>query len=150
MPKGGHNKKPTVLKLVQGTARPDRVPTNEPKPLPIAPDPPPGLDRYGREAWNRLAPLLERQGLLTEDDAEVFWTFCQTWSQLRKAVRELNRMNPRDEDYRKVAVTVENARKDLRLLAVEFGLTPAARSRIDLPQAEDEDNGALERLWTTR
>nr|PZN59463.1 MAG: phage terminase small subunit P27 family [Sphaerobacter thermophilus] len=150
MPRGGHNRKPTVLKVIQGNPGKRALNKNEPKPRPIAPEPPPGLDRFGREAWRRLAPLLERQGLLTEDDAELFWAFCQTWSQLRKAVRELNKMNPRDEDYRKVAVTVENARKDLRLLAVEFGLTPAARSRIDLPQAEDEADGALERLWTTR
>src|SRR5690606_15032073 len=103
MPRGGpHNRKPTALKVLQGTARPDRVKKGEPKPRPIAPEPPPGLDRFGKEAWRRLAPLLERQGLLTEDDAELFWAFCQTWSQLRKAVRELNKMNPRDEDYRKV------------------------------------------------
>lgn len=150
MPKGGHNRKPTKLKIIQGTARPDRVPANEPKPRPIAPDPLPGLDRFGKQAWRRLAPMLDRLGLLTEADAEMLWALCQTWSQLRKAVRELNRLSPSDPDYRRIAVTVENARKDLRLLGAEFGLSPASRSKIDLPDTGDENNGALEKLWTTR
>ena len=141
---------PTRLKVLKGTDRPDRVNKNEPKPKPIAPDPPPGLDRFGKQAWQRLAPMLERLGLLTEADAEMLWTFCDTWSVLRRAVRELQKLNPTDDNYRRVAVTVENARKDLRLLGAEFGLTPASRSKIDLPDQGDDADGALEKLWTTR
>ncbi len=151
MPKGGaRNKKPTQLKILQGTNRADRAKRNEPKPAPLMPAQPPGLDEFGLEAWRRLAPILCRLGLLTEADGEAFWALCQTWSQLRKALLELNGMNPRDDDYRKVALTVEKARTDFRLMAIEFGLTPASRSRIDLPEIGDEGDGALEKLWTTR
>ncbi|MBT9169006.1 MAG: hypothetical protein DDT19_02358 [Syntrophomonadaceae bacterium] len=59
-------------------------------------------------------------------------------------------MSPCDSNYRHVAVTVEAARKDFRQLATEFGLTPASRSRINLPNTRDETDGALEKLWATR
>src|SRR5690554_1857088 len=111
---------PTRLKVLKGTDRPDRVNANEPMPDPIAPTPPPGLDHFGKQAWERLSPMLERLGLLTEADAEMLWAFCQTWSQLRKSARELNKLSPADDNYRRVAVTVENARKDLRLIGSEF------------------------------
>jgi phage terminase small subunit len=41
----------------------------EPKPTPLAPDPPAFLVGRALEVWHELAPELERMGLLTAADA---------------------------------------------------------------------------------
>ncbi len=89
MPRGGQNRKPSNLKLVQGTFRPDRASGDEPKPRPLVPDPPPGMDYYALRAWRRLAPILERLGLLTEADTEMFISLCDAWGRLERARRRL-------------------------------------------------------------
>ena len=140
MVRGGRNAKPTSLKLLQGTARPDRVNANEPKPAAADLTVPPGLDTYGRQAWKRWAPLLQGLGILTEVDVDVLALLCDAYSQWRRASRAVRRIDPTSEAYRKVAVSVEKARDQMRMFATEFGMTPASRSRLQVvaPEAVDE------------
>lgn len=152
MPKGGHNKKPTALKVIHGTARADRLKANEPKPTPIAPDPPSWLDRTAKAIWRKYAPMLERLGLLTEADGESLAAYCQAVSRYMAAVKRLKKVareSPDDiELIRKAEVSVEKAEHSMRLLANEFGLTPAARSRIDVPpEAAKDGESILEKIW---
>jgi P27 family predicted phage terminase small subunit len=153
MPKGGcRNKKPTVLKVLQGTARPDRIKKGEPKPAPVAPPPPAWLDRRARATWRKYAPMLERLGLLTEADGESFAAYCQAVSRYVTAVKRLKKVGREAPDdielIRKAEVSVEKAEQSMRLLGNEFGLTPAARSRIDVaPEASDAGESILEKMW---
>jgi phage terminase small subunit len=64
---------------------------------------------------------------------------------LKKVVRE----NPDDiELIRKAEISVEKAEQSVRLLGNEFGLTPAARSRIDVPlEAANDAESILEKIW---
>lgn len=103
------------------------------------PKPPPGLDRYARDAWNRHAPALVRLGLLTEQDVDLLAAYAATYSQWRRASEALQVMDVTDDQYRRVAVTVEKGRHDLRLIGAEFGLSPASRSRISVPDPGDVD-----------
>lgn len=140
MPRGGaHNVKPTALHLLQGTNRPDRAPSHEPQPATVTPQMPPGLDAYGRQAWKRNAPILERLGLLTEADGDMLALYCDAYSQWRIASKALRKLAPTDEEYRKVAVSVEKARDQMRFLAGEFGLSPASRRRVNVAPAEEKD-----------
>lgn len=152
MPKGGcRNKKPTALKVLQGTARPDRIKKGEPKPVPVAPAPPAWLDRTAKATWRKYAPMLERLGLLTEADGESLAAYCAAVSRYvaaTKRLRKVTRTSPEDlEAIRKAEVSVEKAEHSMRLLANEFGLTPAARSRIDVPPEASDDEGILEKIW---
>ncbi|MDP3939686.1 MAG: phage terminase small subunit P27 family, partial [Deltaproteobacteria bacterium] len=141
MPKGGaRNNKPTHLHILEGTARKDRHSKSEPKPKPVAGETPKSLDRYGKEAWKRLAPILERIGTLTEADSELFATFCDAYSQWRRATKTLRKLQPLDDDYRKVSITVENARKDMRLIGGEFGIGAASRGRITVKGETTKDD----------
>lgn len=153
MPKGGcRHKKPTQLKVLQGTARPDRIKEGEPKPVPLAPDPPSWLDRTGKATWRKYAPMLERLGLLTEADGDSLAAYCQAVSRYVAAVKRLKKVvreNPDDiELIRKAEISVEKAEQSVRLLGNEFGLTPAARSRIDVPlEAANDAESILEKIW---
>lgn len=153
MPKGGpRTGKPTALKILQGTARPDRIKKGEPKPVPLAPDPPAWLDRVAKATWRKYAPMLERLGLLTEADGESLAAYCAAVSRYvaaTKRLKKVTRESPDDiETIRKAEVSVEKAEQSMRLLGNEFGLTPAARSRIDVsPEATNNGEGILEKIW---
>lgn len=126
----GRKPKPKAVKEAQGN--PGKRPINLFEPAPGAADlaPPEDLDAVGRACWERNAPKLERMGVLTEADVDLLMLYCDTYSQWRRATRALRRMAPTNEEYRKVAVTVEKARDQLRYMAVEFGMSPSSRSRI--------------------
>ena len=135
MPRGGHNAKPTQLKVLQGTDRPDRVHPNEPQPQPLEDlAPPPGLDHYGKHAWNEVAPKLRRNGLLTEIDVGMLFAYCDAYSQLRRANNDLRRRKEplTGADRRGAQADRKAARHDMRLLGVELGLSPAARGRLNI------------------
>src|SRR2546421_647039 len=105
MPKGGHNAKPTGLKVLEGTYRRDRA-KREPKPLPVAPACPSWLDATGRAKWRELKPQLDRLGLLTEIDGDALAAYCSAWSRYQAA---LNRLRTADaetsiEDVRKLEI----------------------------------------------
>ncbi len=151
MPKGIKNAKPSHLKLVQGTFRPDRAPSKEIAPPPVKTiDPPKGLDVHARRAWRTYGPMLRRLGLLTEADLQAFVLLCQTWARHERAqarLRAVYRQKPNVtieaiEYIRKAEVSVEQAGRELRQLWSEFGMTPAARSRLDVsapPPTEEDD-----------
>lgn len=146
MPRGGWNRKPTALKVLQGTARPDRLPENEPKPRPIAPALPRGLSSAARRLWRELAPKLEKLGLLTETDGPLFEALCEAWARYQEARRRYRRViravDPVNgmTTIRKAEVSVEKAEAALRMLAAEFGLTPASRGRLDVAAEPSEDD----------
>lgn len=145
MPKGGaRNKVPTQLKVLKGTDRPDRL-LNEPKPNPVAPAKAPfPLDAGGRRTWRLLAPALERLGVLTEVDGHLFGAFCAAMSRYVGAQRRLRALLKQEPPaaagaVRVAEISVEKSETSVRLLGGEFGLSPASRSRIDLPAAKDDD-----------
>lgn len=75
--------KPTELTSLEG-GRSNSLPKpglmNEPKPRPVAPDPPKVIDTRAKNIWKDLASKLERLGLLTDVDGQMFASFCQIQS----------------------------------------------------------------------
>lgn len=148
-------RKPTALKMLAGTARPDRM-RNEPKPKPIAPACPKDLPREAERLWKSLAPKLERLGLLTETDGPAFADMCLCWARLREAERDISERGllvPGERGLVKnpAAQLAREYRAGLQKWAARFGLTPADRSALDLPADEDDDlDRLLDRLWGER
>ena len=138
--------KPTALKIIEGN--PGRRPLNraEPKPSPIAPDCPAWLDKVGKAEWRRIAPELERLGLLTGVDLVAMAGYCQSYSRWRACLTVLAKegltvetssgyLMPRPE------VAIGNrALVDMRAFCVQFGLTPSARSRMQLYEPGQDDD----------
>lgn len=151
MPKGGGNRKPTRLHILHGTGRAKRLNKNEPKPRPVAPTCPKWLPKEAKEEWSRLAAELDALGLLTVLDRAAFAAYCVAVARFREASAVLAREGNVVPGHRGVLrkhpmVTVLRQSLDLlRAFAQEFGLTPAARTRIEVPERPDADD-AMEKL----
>jgi P27 family predicted phage terminase small subunit len=118
----------------------------EPNPerAPDVPDPPEFLTGYAAEEWRRIAAEMYYCGLLTVVDVNVFAAYCNAFKMWRTALEAWAKMTKEDPashgllvKTRKGAV-VENplsivarhAANDMLKFACEFGMTPAARTRI--------------------
>ncbi len=144
---GGRPRKPTALKVLGGTARPDRLNPHEPQPAETTGRPPAWLKGQGRRVWRWLVPLLREMRVLTAADEQALALLCDVFAEYLEA-REILRqrgltyetttpqgdrmVRPRPE----VAIAADAWRRVQRMLT-EFGLTPSARSRVQaLPAPE--------------
>lgn len=149
MPGPGRPRKPTRLKLLEGTYRPDRAPRNEPMPAPAVPEPPEDLDPEARAEWDRIVPHLAALGLLSHLDRAALAAYCQLyarWWEAERAIREHGLTQVTESGYvaQRPEVGIANtALTQMRRYLVEFGLTPAARSRIDAPTAPEKPRNAF-------
>ena len=106
--------------------------------------------------WERIAPLLERLGLITEIDMAAIHCYCLAWARLLRARQHLaaegevitthtgaSKPNPW------VAIESESM-KLVRAFISEFGLSPAQRARVTVDKREtgtDERAELAKRLF---
>jgi len=142
----GPPKKPTKLKLLQGTFRADRAAQNEAQPELDIPAVPPHLSDEAKVEWGRISQELFQLGLLSRIDRAALAAYCESWSDWLDASRMCSTKDGKD---RKVILTtngnpMENPyytikKRSMELMhkfLTEFGMTPAARSRINATPAE--------------
>lgn len=147
----GRRPTPTHLRLVKGN--PGKRPVNkaEPKPRREIPSPPKHVSDVGRVAWGRLTVLLDQMGVLTQADAYALERLAELYAEivaLGETIAETGRVyetitetgskifRPRPE----VAMLADADRR-FRAYLVEFGLTPAARSKV---RASDGDDASID------
>lgn len=145
---GGRPPKPTHLKVLQGTARPNRM-RNEPKPAPVRPTCPRWLSPEAKREWRRVAPELEKLGLLTRVDRAALAAYCQAYARWRQAEEVLEREGLTCEHTNKAGATNVSLRPEffvaqkylqvIKGFCVGFGLTPSARARMTVPGTEREE-----------
>lgn len=88
------------------------------------------LSAVAKEEWKRLAPELTRLGLLRMLDLVAFEIRCETYARWRKATSELARRIT-DVKREKLLLKVQaDCAKQMKAFDSEFGLTPAARARV--------------------
>ena len=127
----GRKPKPTVLKLVTGN--PGRRPLNK-----LEPRPAPGVVKprflKGRAAkiWAQHAPELERLGVLTSVDGQMFATWCVLAAEFER--------DPR--------IMTASRISQMRALASSFGLDASSRARMNV-KASDVDQDPAERFFGT-
>ena len=156
------NKIPTPLKLLRGNPGKQRIyPEPTPEPLAELPDPPPFLKLNAQTEWRRLVGQLHHMRLLTALDLPALAAFCSAYADWIEAEESLAVMAARDPLFKAKMVRgakgtfimnplvriAAQARLDMVRFAAEFGLTPAARSRIamgwDGPQKPGKFDGLL-------
>jgi P27 family predicted phage terminase small subunit len=145
----GPRPQPTAVKIARGTeAR--WINHDEPKPPAGPPSPPAWLSAAAREKWDELAPLLAQTGVLSTLDGDALARYCVTFVEWRKHLSICERggdvLIVRDERggirYTQVgpsATLVRQHGQTLLKLAIEFGLTPAARSGIRVSDGGSAD-----------
>lgn len=156
MPSGGHNKKPTALRVLEGNPGRRPLPVNEPKPAPIAPRCPAWLSKEAKKEWRRIAPLLMRLKLLTQVDMSTLAAYCHSYAQLIAAEAYLSKhglgyaiphlneegklVGMRTGEWPQVR-TARKCKEEIATFSAMFGLSPVDRSRLSVPGADAEDSG---------
>jgi phage terminase small subunit len=125
--RGGHNRKPTALKVLEGTARPDRMNPREPAaasaPMPA---PPAELDADERAVWERLAPVVDALKVATAADVEAFHLAILAVARFHRVARNSDATT---NQFAKAHAVAMNS-------LAQFGLTPAQRAKVStLPDA---------------
>lgn len=144
----GPPKKPTHLKVLAGTRRADRENPNEPKPSKDAIGPTMPLSDEEREVWNQLVPELVRCGIMTNTDCHNMTMLCQAEALRRRTHDALSRSGLLTHGSTGQPITnplfkaMLDAQDRVMRLTVEFGMTPAARARVNAkPEDETKDKG---------
>jgi P27 family predicted phage terminase small subunit len=157
---------PTHLKLLRGNpGRRDRHITREnlheyepqPQTFDDVPEPPPFITGYAADEWRRVALELHRLHLLTALDLAALAGYSNAYGRWRNAVEVMTEMAATCT-HRGLLVSTEAGLRRNPLIAVandaaiemlrfaaEFGMTPAARSRIRL-NPRSADNGKFSGL----
>ena len=153
----GRRPKPTALKLVTGNAGKRALNKTEPKPRREIPSCPAHLDDSGKVAWGRLSVLLDRMGVLTEADSFALERLCdcyadilacrilierdgRTYETVDQGGNTLIKNNPAVNQLRA-------ADSQFKSYLVEFGLTPAARSKVHAIPDDDDKKDPLKEFF---
>lgn len=129
----GNPRKPTSLKVVAGTDRPDRDPPDAVdlplvSDVPLAPDWLPNA--HAIKEWDRLAPILHANKLLTEAGLSALGQLCA----LHGKTVQL---------YAAGEAPVASMVAQLRGLMNDFGLTPVAQGKVRSSGEADKTGNAF-------
>ena len=144
----GPPRKPTNLKVLEGNPGKKKLPENEPKPAPIAPTCPAFLSSSAKWEWKRISKELERLGLLTKVDRVALAEYCQAYARWKEAEETIQREGliietTNGNKIQHPAVGVAHTTMGLLHKYIqEFGLSPAARTRISVKPEKQENEFA--------
>lgn len=146
----GRKPLPTKLHVLNGNPSKKNLDTNEPKPIPIAPQPPTWLDPVAKKLWKQLAPQLENLGLFTAIDGPAFEAVCQNYAVWVRCERYLKKNGLTFEYQTESGATYVQQRPEVAIgnkalqsfkaFCTEFGLTPSSRTRINIKPATGEED----------
>lgn len=138
----GRRPTPTALKLVTGNAGKRAINKKEPKPRTKAPTCPSHLDAKSKLVWKKLCTLLRGMDVLTEADGLALERLVDCYADILacKELIERDKRTYKTVDQNGNTLIKNNpAVNQLRAAdamfksyLVEFGLTPAARSKVDV------------------
>lgn len=150
--RSGNRRIPTALKKLHGTFQKSRAQPNEvqvPLGRPELPERVAG-DPEALAEWERVVPLLDSVRVLSDADRSMLASYCAAHSLAIAATAEYLRdgiliENRFGELKAHPMVTVaQKARAEAMRLGLEFGLSPAARSRVssvpEKPGTKSTDN----------
>jgi P27 family predicted phage terminase small subunit len=158
MGRRGPAPKPTNLRVLHGD-RKDRINDQEPVPSELEVKPPHWLAKSARAVWGRLAPDLERRGVLTAWDVEAFANYCDAVVRRYRAAKTLEREGEVVElpvfnkngdltghrlGRNPWSYALKDADAQVQRWGARFGLTPSDRSQISVGEdRRDSDDDLL-------
>lgn len=142
-----NKRKPNYVKDLQGTGRSDRDKVNLPQGevLEFLPAASRKLDRYAKSVWNGVGAYLVKHKIIQDLDLLAFEHFAILSGELAKAAQELRKYSsPQTVKYTNKAghanevvspkiKLYQSLLKDWVAYAQQFGITPASRSKITMP-----------------
>jgi P27 family predicted phage terminase small subunit len=148
MARPGRPPKPTALRLIDGD-RKSRINDYEPKPRPEPPRCPADAAAEVRAIWDYTVTELDAMGNAYAADRDALRAYCEAVVSHRRACAVLAKSSVlikgiHGNMVRNPAVAIQrDTAQTIRSYAQEFGLTPSARTRIELrdgASADAEDN----------
>lgn len=135
---------PTAQKALAGN--PGRRPPNSGEPKPsawIQTDPPRWLDNDAMIIWHEMAPVLDEQmQVLTEADVISFAVLCDRVAEYRRLAMDLRDNGKTQETINRKGGSMVRARpevaqfnevfRQVRAMLADFGMSPAARTRVQM------------------
>ena len=159
----GRPKKPTKIKQAQGTNYKCREKNHEPSftPLKRVTHVPPSLSKYGKEFFIKNSEVLISGSVLTDADLSILEQAAEAWDLMQQAKRAIfwdfeNKKKRTlkqyffDREYNRKnmpeLMTYENMQSKVVVYLRELGLTPSARSKVDItkPEAKSEMDSILD------
>lgn len=151
---GGRNKKSARSHAVSGTLRRDRHQFASMQPPQGQPILPAGLKGEAKAEWSRMVARLDAAKVLSTVDDAVLTNYCQLHADAARLQRAVDALD--SPFYLKTSVDgagvehqeprvhpgfaqLRSYRQALRQFLVEFGLTPAARSRVKVADTSERD-----------
>lgn len=156
---GGRNSKTAEELKVHGTFNATRhTGIENPDPPEGRPKPPGKLGKIARSEWKRMIRGLSEARILSTVDAAPLYQYCQLFGETEALVADVQQMNALVEQLKgalkdvngeslvealshiaklnaqrtKHTTLIRQGRMALRVYLIEFGLTPAARSRVKI------------------
>jgi phage terminase small subunit len=162
---GGHNAKTVGAHKLQGTFQKVRHGSiRNPEPPSGAPERPKEMQGDAAEEWDRMLDRLRQSKTLSGVDGGALYQYCQMFAEtealvirqleisasvdileeslgdfkgpeLLAAFQELTKMRKLESGY---TSQIRQGRMGQRVFLVEFGLTPASRGRVKIPDQKPE------------
>tara|TARA_R100001463_G_scaffold97765_3_gene152281 strand:- start:2904 stop:3383 length:480 start_codon:yes stop_codon:yes gene_type:complete len=149
----GRKKIPTEIKKARGTLRKSRETENQMQVkkidgLPIAPN---WLSEIGREQFDIVVKQLNDLEMLFEIDLQLIVAYSNSMALHIESEQELRRVGrvmvyrndegqPKHSQIVPLQTVSKQALDQALKIAVQFGLTPSARTKISQPKLEIKDN----------
>ena len=133
--------KPTKIKEMQGTLQKCRTNKDEPKLDICIPQAPADLDEKAMIAFQDLGVVLHSMQVLTIADRYGLVLLVEAWSRWREAVSVIKKKGLTYETHnegntvvrpRPEVAIADKSFNQCRSMLIEFGLTPASRSKINV------------------
>ncbi len=132
------NRKPTQLKLAQGTLRKQRINHNEPMPSNDLVAMPDYVLGDAVAIWQEMEQRLKSVGLLTNLDIDALAMYCISRARYEKAIKKLAEegelhVTPNGLQQASPWLSIANkAHEQMTKKGAEFGLSPSTRSGVEV------------------
>ena len=134
----GRRGAPSTIKHLQGNPGHRFINENEPKIKVGEPDMPPLSEVAARE-WRAIVPLLLGANVLTPADGKALAAYCTCYARAEKCRAEIDKSPTITKRAERLIRIEDKALKLMKSYLIEFGLTPASRSRIKVSNDQPQD-----------
>lgn len=158
----GRGRRPTPTAIKELAGNPGKRPLNDAEPTPelVAPEMPKGMAAAARREWEFMVPVLLRLGVLSNIDGKALAAYCDAYAMWEAARRDLfkhgmvfdtpifdkmgnvimydgkmllkRQPNPSFSQW-------NTAAKLMKSYLIEFGLTPASRTKLKITKPAEAD-----------
>ncbi|WP_242004071.1 P27 family phage terminase small subunit [Brachyspira aalborgi] len=116
--------------------------------LPIIPKPPKYFNGYSKEKWEELAPVFIEKNMLSQADLSAFELLCRHYGDAMDLYEAMvdkygslaNYFVDRNSQTMGEYLAYHKAISSYTKMLIEFGLTPAAKKKVPIPEIITEED----------